>query len=94
MTDLEARVLNPVVILTVALAGLAYARLLWSLRLRPTGVLWITATAPGAIYLVTLGAIRAVQSSPSLFWLYLFLDWMVFSTTAFCAVMIARRRHP
>lgn len=93
MSDLEARILNPGVLLVMVLAGLAYARVLWSVNLRPTGVLWIIATAPGAIYLLTLLAIRAVQGTPSLIWLYLLLDWMVFATTAFAAVVLARRRH-
>ena len=73
--------------------GLAYSRLLWTLRLRPTGVLFITATAPGAIYLVTLWAIRAAQSTPSLFWIYLLVDWFVFSITAVVVVRVARRWH-
>ena len=93
MTGLEERILNPAVILTMALAGLGYSRVLWSVNLRPTGVLWIIATAPGAIYLITVWAIRSLQGTPSLIWLYLLIDWLVFSTTAFVVVMVARRRH-
>lgn len=94
MTGLEERILNPVVLLTMVFSGLAYSRLLWSLRLRPVGVLWVTATAPGAIYLMTVWAIRAIQGTPSLIWAYLLLDWMIFSGTAVLAVLLARRRHP
>ena len=43
MTDLEARILNPGVILVMILAGLAYARVLWRVNLRPTSVLLFTA---------------------------------------------------
>lgn len=93
MTGLEERVLNPAVLLTMVLSGLAYSRLLWSLRLRPTGVLFVTATAPGAIYLFTVYAIRALQGTPSLIWLYLLIDWFVFSCTAVAAVLVARKRH-
>lgn len=93
MTDLEVRVLNPVVILTMVLAGLAYARVLWAVNLRPTGVLFVVATAPGAIYIITIWAIRAVQNTPSLIWPYLLVDWFIFATTAFIAVVVARRRR-
>lgn len=93
MTGLEDRILNPAVMLTMALAGLGYARILWSVNLRPTGVLWIIATAPGAIYLITVWAIRSLQGKPSLIWPYLLLDWMIFAGTAFVVVMLARRRH-
>lgn len=93
MDDIGARILNPGVLFTMALAGLAYSRILWSVNLRPTGVLWIVATAPGAIFLITTWAIRALQGTPSLIWPALLIDWIVFSTTAFAVVMVARRRH-
>lgn len=93
MTGLEERILNPVVLLTMILAGLAYSRVLWVVNLRPTAVLWVVATAPGAIYIVTIWAIRALQGRPSLIWPYLLFDWMIFATTAFVAVMVARRRR-
>ena len=93
MTDLEGRILNPAVLIVMVAAGLAYARILWAINLRPTGVLFVTATAPGAIYLATIWAIRAAQATPSLIWVYLFVDWMIFALTAVAAVLIARRRH-
>lgn len=93
MTDIEGRILNPVIILTMILAGLAYARVLWAVNLRPNGVLWIISTAPGAIYLITIGAIRTAQTGQfSLFYFLLLVDWMIFATTAFLAVIVARRR--
>lgn len=91
MSGLEMRILNPAVMVTMVLAGLAYSRLLWSINLRPVGVLWITATAPGAIYLITFWAIRSLQGTPSLIWPYLLVEWMIFSTTAVLAVLGARR---
>lgn len=91
--DIAGRLINPGVMLTMVLAGLAYSRLLWSLNLRPTGVLVVTAVAPGAIYLLTIWAIRAVQGTASLVWPTLLLDWLVFSMTAVIAVLVARRRH-
>ena len=93
MPDIADRFLNPGVILTMALAGLAYGRILWSLNLRPTGVLWVASTAPGAIFMVTTWAIRALQGTPSFVWPALLFDWMVFATVGFLAVVVARRRH-
>ena len=93
MTDIEGRILNPVIVLTMVLSGLAYARVLWAVYLHPTSVLWIISTAPGAIYLITIGAIRSAQTGElSTFYFLLLLDWMIFATTAFLAVMVARRR--
>ena len=93
MTDLEGRILNPVVMLTMLAAGVGYARILWSINLRPTGVLWVTAVAPGAIFLVTFWMIRAMQGRPSLIWPYLLIEWLIFSGTAVLLVLYARRRH-
>ena len=94
MTGIEERILNPGVLLTMALAGLGYARVLWSLNLRPTGALVITALAPGAVFLVTLWSIRAIQGSPSPFYVYLVVDWLIFAGSALAASLTARRRHP
>ena len=91
--DVAGRLLNVGVLLTLVGAGLAYSRLLWSLRLYPTGVLVITAVAPGAIYLTTIWAIRALQGTPSLVWPTLLINWLVFSITAVIAVLVARKRH-
>lgn len=94
MDDIAGRILNPVVVATVALAGLAYGRVLWSLNLRPTAVLVVTAVAPGVIFLLTMWAIRALQGTPSLIWPALVADYLVYSMTGVLAVLVARRRHP
>ena len=93
MDDIAGRILNPAVVLTMALSGLAYGRLLWSLNLRPTATLLVVGIIPGVIYLVTAWAIRAVQGTPSLIWPALIVDWLVFSGTSVGAVLLARRRH-
>lgn len=93
MTDLEGRILNPAVLLTMIASGLAYSRLLWSVNLRPTATLLVVGLAPGAIFLLTMFSIRAMQGRPSLIWPYLMADWFVFSGSAVVAVLIARRRH-
>jgi len=93
--DIAGRILNPVILLTMAAAGaIGYARVLWAANLRPTAVLWILATAPGAIFLATVWVIRTLQGTPSLIWPALLVDWLVFSTAAFITVIVARRRHP
>jgi len=94
MDDIGGRILNPVVIFTMVLSGFAYSRLLWSVNLRPTGVLFVIAVGPGAIYLLTVWAVRTAQGTPSLIWPALLLDWLIFSLTAFITVVVARRQHP
>lgn len=88
------RILNPVVVLTVAIAGLvAYSRLLWAMNLRPTATLVVAATVPGVVFLLTLWAIRAVQNTASVFYFALVIDWLIFAGSAVAAVLIVRRRH-
>jgi len=92
MDDIGGRILNPVVMGTLALAGLAYGRVLWSLNLRPTTILVVTAIAPGAIFLLTMWLIRAAQGTPSIIWPALLIDFTVYATSGVLAVLIARRR--
>jgi len=88
--DIGVRILNPGVVFTMVLAGLAYGRLLWAVNLRPNASLWILSTGPGAIYLLTVWMVRAVQGTPSLIWPALLLDWLVFATTGFLSVLVMR----
>jgi len=92
MDDIGGRILNPVVLATLVVAGLAYGRVLWSLNLRPTTTLVVTAIAPGAIFLVTIWLIRSAQGTPSLIWPALLADYLVYSTSGVLAVLVARRR--
>ena len=93
MDDIGGRILNPVVMGTLVIAGLAYGRVLWSLNLRPTTTLVVTAIAPGAIFLVTIWLIRYAQGIPSFIWPALLADYLVYATSGVLAVLIARRRQ-
>jgi hypothetical protein len=93
MTDVLDRLLNPAVLFTMIAAGLAYSRLLWVLNLRPTATLVIVAVAPGAIYLTTVWAIRALQGVVSTVYIVLLIDWFIFANTGALAVLLARRRQ-
>ena len=92
MDDIGGRILNPVVLGTLALAGIAYGRVLWTLNLRPTVILVVTAVAPGAIFLLTVWAIRALQGTPSLIWPALLVDFLIYANVGVLAVLLARRR--
>lgn len=93
LDDVLDRLLNLGVIATVALSGLAYSRLLWVFNLRPTATLVVAGIAPGAIFLATVWAIRALQGTPSTVYIVLIVNWLIFSTVGVAAVLIARRRH-
>lgn len=93
LDDIFGRLLNPAVILTVAAAGLAYARLLWELKLFPNATLVIVGIAPGAIYLLTIWTIRGLQGTLSAVYVVLFINWLIFAGTGVAAVLIARWRH-
>lgn len=93
MTDPLGRVFSVEIALVMVAAGLAYSRLLWSLNLRPSMTLVVVGIAPGAIYLATVWAIRAIQGTPSLIYVGLLLDWLIFASTGVAAVLIARRHH-
>lgn len=92
MDDILGRLLNPAVIFTVMAAGLAYGRVLWALNLHPTMTLVVTGIAPGAIYLLTIWAIRGLQGTLSPVYIVLFVNWLIFANTGVLAVLIARRR--
>jgi hypothetical protein len=96
--DLGERLLNPTVLLTMVIAGIAYGWLLWAFRVRPTFTLWATALFPGAIFLIVLGSVRFAQGTPSLVWPALLVDWLVFASSGFLVVLIGRwwirRRMP
>ena len=91
MTDSLDRIVNPGVILTMILAGIAYGRLLWSVNLRPNASLWVMAVGPGAIYLLMIWATRAAQGTVSLVYVALLIDWLIFANSGFLAVLGARR---
>lgn len=90
--DVLARLLNPAVLLTMVAAGVAYSRLLWVLSLRPTATLVVAGMAPGAIFLLTVWTIRALQGTPSTVYAVMLVDWFIFAGVGVGAVLIARRR--
>lgn len=92
MDDIAGRLLNPGVILTMIVAGVAYGRLLWAVNLRPNSTLWMIAAAPGAIFLMTAWTIRAMQGVPSVVWVVLLLDWLLFAHAGVLAVLFVRGR--
>lgn len=91
MDDVGGRLLNPTVLLTMLLAGIAYGWLLWSLHIRPHLNLWVTAVAPGFVFLATVWAIRAAQGVSSLTYIALIVDWLIFSIVGALTVLVARR---
>lgn len=94
MNDIAERVFNPGVLFTMVVAGLAYGRLLWSFKLYPNATLAVIGIAPGAIFMLTVWAIRAAQGTASTVYILLFVDWLIFACTGVLAVLVARRRHP
>lgn len=93
MDDPLGRLINPLIVVTLIAAGLAYARLLWALNLRPAVTLVVVGIVPGSVYLLTIWAIRAVQGTPSLVYIGLLLDWLLFAGVAVTAVLVARGRR-
>jgi hypothetical protein len=89
--DVIARLLNPTVLLTMVASGIAYGFFLWSLDLRPTFRLFAAAVFPGAIFVLTIWAIRGFQGTLSLLYLLLVFDWFIFSITGVLTVLIGRR---
>ena len=61
MDDILGRTLNPGVILTMILTGIAYGHFLWALELRPVARLYAAAVIPGAIFVLTILTIRSLQ---------------------------------
>lgn len=93
MDDVGGRLLNPTVLLTMVLAGIAYGWFLWTLHIRPQIRLWATAVFPGVVFLATVWSIRAAQGVSSLTYIALLVDWLVFSITGATAVLVARHRR-
>lgn len=91
MDNIGERLLNPTVLLTMVLAGIAYAWLLWALHIRPRINLWATAVVPGVVFLATIWAIRAAQGVAALTYIALLVDWLIFSVTGVLTVLVARR---
>lgn len=92
MDEIVLRLANPGILAILAVAGIAYSRILWVLNLQPVARLWAVAFLPGGIFLAVLWAIRAAQGSASAVWPLLLADWLIFATAAFVTVMLARRR--
>jgi hypothetical protein len=91
--DVFGRLLNPGVVVTVALSGLAYGVWLWSLNLRPTITLYFTAVWPGVLFLLTIWAIRGLQGTLSVTYLAIFINWLIFSHCGVASVLVKRRRR-
>jgi hypothetical protein len=86
------RLLNPGVIITLVVSGLAYGMILWALSIRPNLSLWAIATWPGALFLVLIGLVRFGEGSTSVLYPVLLVAWLIFSNTAFLFVLVRRRR--
>jgi hypothetical protein len=89
--DVMDRLLNPGVVLSMIGAGIAYGWFLWALHIRPNLNLWLTAIAPGVIFLAMVWSIRAMQGVVASTYIALLADWLIFSNAAFVAVLVARR---
>jgi len=89
--NIVERLLNPGVIVSMVLSGVAYGWFLWSLNIRPNLNLWVTAVAPGAIFLFVIWSIRAMQGVASATYIALLTDWLIFSVTGVVTVCVARR---
>jgi hypothetical protein len=91
MDNIPERLLNPGVIASMIGAGIAYGALLWALSIRPNLNLWVTAIAPGAVFLAVVWSIRAMQGVASATYIALLTDWLIFSITGVITVCVARR---
>jgi hypothetical protein len=89
--EVVARLLNPVVLVTVALAGIAYGWWLWSLHIRPNATLYGIAVFPGVIFLVTIWAIRGLQGTFSPTYIAIMVNWLIFSNSGVLTVLAGRR---
>lgn len=92
MDDIVSRMFNPGVILTMVVAGLAYGYFLWTLNIQPVARLYAIAVVPGFVFGVTILCIRAIQGVPSVIWVLLLIDWLIFAHAGFLAVLARRRR--
>jgi hypothetical protein len=84
------RLLNPGVIITLVVSGLAYGVILWALHIRPNVALWAMATWPGALFIILIGLVRFGEGSTSVLYPVLLIAWLVFSNTAFVFVLARR----
>jgi hypothetical protein len=92
MENVAERLLNPGVLASVIGAGVAYGVLfLWSLNIRPNINLFLTAVAPGAVFLAMIWSIRAMQGVASTTYVALLVDWFLFAIAAFVSVLVVRR---
>jgi uncharacterized YccA/Bax inhibitor family protein len=91
--DIISRTLNPGVILTMIVTGIAYGHFLWALNVQPASRLYAIAIVPGAIFVLTILVIRSIQGTPSLIYATLFIDWLIFAHSGFFAVLVERRRR-
>ena len=89
--DIAMRLLNPTVILTMILSGIAYGAWLWTLNIRPLPRLVSIGIFPGAVFLAVVWSIRALQGVPSLTYIAILIDWLVFSASGVVAVLVVRR---
>jgi hypothetical protein len=85
------RLLNAGVIVSMIGAGIAYAWLLWALNIRPNLNLFVVAMAPGALFLVVIWSIRAMQGVAAGTYVAMLVDWAIFAGSGFLTVLIARR---
>ena len=90
MSDVADRLLNPGVVLTMIVAGIAYGYFLWKLDIRGTFRTWAVASFSGGIFLLVIWSIRAAQGVAASTYLALLIDWIIFSNVGFHAVMTAR----
>ncbi len=91
MDDILSRTLNPGVVLTMLATGIAYGHFLWALNVQPATRLYAISVIPGAIFVLTILAIRSLQGVTSLVYATLFIDWLIFAHAGFFAVLVARR---
>ena len=91
MDDILGRTLNPGVILTMILTGIAYGHFLWALELRPVARLYAAAVIPGAIFVLTILDHPLAPGNHVARLRALFIDWLIFAHSGFAAVLVARR---
>jgi hypothetical protein len=90
--NIVERLLNPGVVVSMVVAGIVYGlTFLWSLNIRPNLNLWLTAVAPGVIFLLMIWSIRAMQGVASGTYIALLADWLIFSGAAVVSVLVVRR---
>ena len=90
--DVLGRLLNPVVLGTMVVAGMAYGWwVLWALQLRPNARLLAAAVAPGVVFLAVVWSVRSFQGVVAATYIALMVDWLIFANAAALTV-IARRR--